>query len=152
LKRPQDIKKAIDSLLEENTNLQKQVEAFSKEKSKQIVTELKKKVTNLNGINFVGEIIMVDNAGLLKDIAFQLKDSIDNLVFVAGAQCEGKANLAVMISQNLVENNKLNATAIIREIAKEINGGGGGQPFFATAGGKNPEGLAKAIAKAKSLL
>ena len=136
----------------QNSDLQKQVEAFSKEKAKAMVADLAKKAVQINGMNFIGEIVKVDNAGLLKDIAFQLKDVVSDLVFVAGAECEGKANLAVMISQELVEGKKLNATNIIREISKEINGGGGGQPFFASAGGKNPEGLAKAIEKAKNLL
>ena len=152
LKRPQDIKKAVDTMAAQNSDLQKQVEAFSKEKAKAMVADLAKKAVQINGMNFIGEIVKVDNAGLLKDIAFQLKDVVSDLVFVAGAECEGKANLAVMISQELVEGKKLNATNIIREISKEINGGGGGQPFFASAGGKNPEGLAKAIEKAKNLL
>jgi len=74
------------------------------------------------------------------------------LILVLGAEIEGKANLAVMISDSLVNERKLNAGNIIREIAKEINGGGGGQAFFATAGGKNPEGLLNAIEKAKSII
>jgi alanyl-tRNA synthetase len=151
LKRPQDLKKAVETLFEENTSLQKQVDAYNKEKAKQLASELTSKVINIKGINFIGEILTVD-AALLKDIAFSLKDSIENAVIVLGASSEGKANLAVMLSQNLADAKKYNAGNIIREIAKEINGGGGGQPFFATAGGKNPEGLAKAIEKAKELL
>ena len=69
-----------------------------------------------------------------------------------GAEIEGKANLAIIISDELVKQKNLNASAIIREIAKEIEGGGGGQPFFATAGGKKPEGIDKAIAKAKEII
>ena len=151
LKRPQDLKKAVETLFEENALLQKQVEAFNKEKAKQLASSLASKVTIINGIHFIGEILSVD-AALLKDIAFSLKDSIENAVIVLGASNDGKANLAVMLSQNLADSKQYNAGNIIREIAKEINGGGGGQPFFATAGGKNPEGLAKAIEKAKMML
>ena len=151
LKRPQDLKKAVETLFEENALLQKQVEAFNKEKAKQLASSLASKVTIINGIHFIGEILSVD-AALLKDIAFSLKDSIENAVIVLGASNDGKANLAVMLSQNLADSKQYNAGNIIREIAKEINGGGGGQPFFATAGGKNPEGLAKAIEKAKTML
>jgi len=151
LKRPQDLKKAVETLFEENALLQKQVEAFNKEKAKQLASSLASKVTIINGIHFIGEILSVD-AALLKDIAFSLKDSIENAVIVLGASNDGKANLAVMLSQNLADSKLYNAGNIIREIAKEINGGGGGQPFFATAGGKNPEGLAKAIEKAKTML
>ena len=71
---------------------------------------------------------------------------------VLGAEIDGKANLAVMISDNLVKDKNLNAGNIIRDIAKEIDGGGGGQAFFATAGGKKPEGLEKAITKGKALI
>jgi len=151
MKRPQDIRKAIDNLVEENSALHKQVETFNKDKAKQLALDLTSKAININGINFIGEIISVD-AALLKDIAFSLRDSIENAIIVLGASNDGKANLAVIFSQNLADNKRYNAGNIIREIAKEINGGGGGQPFFATAGGKNPEGLTKAIKKAKELI
>jgi alanyl-tRNA synthetase len=151
LKRPQDLKKAVEVLFEENASLQKQVEAFNKEKAKQLAADLSSKAIIIKGITFIGEILQVD-AALLKDIAFGLKDMHENAIIVLGASSEGKANLAVMLSQNLVDAKTYNAGNIIREIAKEINGGGGGQAFFATAGGKNPEGLAKAIEKAKGLV
>jgi alanyl-tRNA synthetase len=152
LKRPQDLKKALENLVNENNTLQKQVESHAKEQALALASWLKTKVVNINGINFIGEIVKVDNAGLLKDIAYSLKDDVQNLVLVAGAECDGKANLGVMVAQNIVESGKLTAQTIIKEIAKEINGGGGGQPFFATAGGKNPAGLASAIEKAKNML
>ena len=94
----------------------------------------------------------IDSAAALKDLSFQLKDQVDNLFLVLGAEIEGKANLAIMISETLVKNKNLHAGNIIREAAKEIQGGGGGQPFFATAGGKHPEGLDKAIEKAKEFI
>ena len=77
---------------------------------------------------------------MLKNIAFQLRNSSENTVFVIGSE-NGKAGLMVMVSDNLVKEKNISAVSIIREIAGEINGGGGGQPFLATAGGKNPSGI-----------
>ena len=81
-------------------------------------------------------------------MAFQIKGEIDNLYMILGTEISGKANIAVMISDNLMKEKELNAGKIIREISKEIQGGGGGQANFATAGGKNPAGIEKAIEKA----
>lgn len=75
-----------------------------------------------------------------------------NLFLVLGSEADGKALLTIMINETLVEKHGLNAAAIVKEAAKEIQGGGGGQPFFATAGGKNPDGLDKALAKAKEVI
>ena len=89
---------------------------------------------------------------VLKNIAYQLRNTSDNTVLVIGSENGDKANLLVMVSDKLVRENNLSAVAIIKEIAGEINGGGGGQPFLATAGGKNPEGIQKALSKAAALI
>nr|MDA3779328.1 DHHA1 domain-containing protein [Bacteroidales bacterium] len=89
---------------------------------------------------------------LIKDMAFQLKNEYNNLFLVIGAKIKGKANLSITISEKLAIENNLNAGKIIREIAKEIQGGGGGQAFYATAGGKNPDGLSLAIEKARDII
>ena len=88
----------------------------------------------------------------MKDLSFACKNEVDNLLMVLGAENNGKANLSVAISEDLTQRKGFNAGQIIREIAKEIKGGGGGQAFFATAGGKNPDGLQNALMKTKNLL
>ena len=113
---------------------------------------LKSKVLQENGVNIIASRIPLDNAALIKDLAFQLKGEVDNLYLVLGAEIGGKPNLTVMIADNIVEEKGLNAGQIVREAGKEIQGGGGGQPFYATAGGKKLEGLDAAIEKALSFL
>ena len=108
------------------------------------------KIQEIKGINHIVEKVDLDNASI-KSVAFQLKAQIDNLFLVLGGEDNGKANLTVVISENLINEKKLNAADIIREIAKEIQGGGGGQPFYATAGGKNVKGIENALKKAKLL-
>jgi len=152
LKNPKDIAKSVESLLEENSRLNKEIEKSFSEKASGLKNELKAKVQQINGINFIAEIVDLPNADAVKNLAFQLKDIVDNLFLVIGASFDGKPNLTVMLSENLVKEKGLNAGNIIRELAKEIQGGGGGQPFYATAGGKNPDGLKSALAKAKDYI
>ncbi len=147
-KNPKNLHQSVMNLMDENTKLKKQIEAFQKEKAKSLKAGLLNKIENKNGINIIISTIQADNAQTLKDIAFQLKGELDNLFLVLGSKIGDKANLAVMISDNLVKEKNLHAGNIVREIAKEIQGGGGGQAFFATAGGKNPEGIENALQKA----
>ncbi|WP_299287746.1 DHHA1 domain-containing protein, partial [uncultured Mucilaginibacter sp.] len=114
--------------------------------------ELAAKHASFNGINFISEEVELPNAEALKSLAYQTKDIVANLVLVLGAVIDGKPNLTVMLSENLVKEKGLDARAIIKELAKEIQGGGGGQPFYATAGGKNAAGLKAAIEKAKTFI
>jgi len=151
LNNPQDPIKAVESLQEENNQLQKQVQLLIKDKAKSLKGDLKTEVTEINGINFLAKELDLD-AGGLKDLAFDLGGEIDNLFILFGSQNEDKALLTCYISKELVADKKLNAGQIVRELGKYIQGGGGGQPFFATAGGKNPEGIAEALEKAKDYL
>jgi alanyl-tRNA synthetase len=105
---------------------------------------LKSKITDINGIHFLGEVVSMD-ANSVKDILFQLKGETANFVGVIGNTEGEKCGLSLIISDNLVESNKWNAAQFIREVSSHIQGGGGGQPFFATAGGKNSNGLPTAI-------
>ncbi len=152
LNNPSDISQAIQDLIEKNNNLTKQIEDFERIEAMKIKDDLKNKIENINGLNVITQLISVDNAQFVKDIAFQLKNEVENLFLVLGANIEGKPNLTIMISENLVKERNLNAGNIIREAAKAIQGGGGGQAFYATAGGKNIDGLNDAIIQAKKVI
>jgi alanyl-tRNA synthetase len=152
LKNPKDIGKSVETLLDENNKLKKEIEKSVLEKSSGLKNELAKKVQNINGINFIAEKVALPNADAVKNLAYQLKDIVSDLFLVLAADFDGKPNLTIMISENLVKDKGLNAGNIVRELAKEIKGGGGGQPFFATAGGSDVTGLDKAVEKAKSFI
>jgi len=152
LKNPKDVVKGLNALVEQNSELQKQIDLMLKEKVKFLKKELSDKKQNINGINFIAELIELDSAEAIKDLSFQIKAQVDNLFMVIAAEIKGKPSLSIIISDNLVTEKKLNAGNIVREIAKEINGGGGGQPFYATAGGTDSKGIQKALEKAKTFL
>ena len=152
LKNPKDVVKSVQQLLDENTSLSKQVESMLHEKAKQIKVALLAKIQNINGVNFLAEKIELNSAEAIKNLAFDLKNSTENLFAVIGAEVNEKASLTIIVSENLVKEKNLNAGTIVREIAKEINGGGGGQPHFATAGGTDNSGIEKALEKAKSFI
>lgn len=152
IKGSKDIKEGIEKVLNENKKYKFLVEKFEKEKTKLLKKELKKLIKKINGINVIAEKVEGANAGQLKDLAFQLKGEIENLFFVAGTENNGKANLTVIISDNLIKEKKLNAGHIIREISKEIKGGGGGPAHFASAGGNDASGITKALEKAVEYL
>ncbi len=149
LKNPKDLTKSLEALLEENASLKKEAERAVLDKVSVMKKELAVKHTSFNGINFISEEVELPNAEALKSLAYQTKDIVANLVLVLGAVIEGKPNLTVMISENLIKEKGLDARVFIKELAKEIQGGGGGQPFYATAGGKNAAGLKTALEKAK---
>jgi alanyl-tRNA synthetase len=152
VKGPKDILAGVMNLLKENTELSKKIEAFGRERLKILKANLKSKVLTENGVNIIADKVDIDNASMLKDLAFQLKNEVENLYLVLGADIDGKPNLTVMISENLVADKGLNAGKIVREAGREIKGGGGGQPFFATAGGKDVSGIQAAIEKALSFI
>ncbi|MGJ8549839.1 alanine--tRNA ligase [Winogradskyella wichelsiae] len=143
--------KALVSLQDENTELKKQIEGFLKDKAKNIKGELKNELTEINGVQFLAKKLDLDAAGV-KDVCFELGSQFDNLFLLFGAENDGKAILSCYISKELVASKNLNAGTIVRELGKHIQGGGGGQPFFATAGGKNPQGIEAALEAAKGYL
>jgi len=151
LKNPKDVVKGLTSLLEENQELKKLAAEYEKLKLNEVGMALDAKIKKFNGINFLAEKVDL-NADASKNLAFELVKTYKDLFLVLASENDGKANLTVMISENLVKEKGLNASVIIRELAKEIQGGGGGQPHIATAGGKNPSGIPAALEKAKTYL
>ena len=151
LKNNPDPLKAIVSLQEENASLKKEVEALVKAKAKQLKTQLKGAIKTINGVNFIATQLDL-NAAAIKDLAHELGNEVSDLFFFAGAEQQGKALLTAYVSKNLVEEKGMDAGKIVRELGKLIQGGGGGQKFFATAGGKNPAGIKEAVEKAASYI
>jgi len=152
LKNPKDITKSIADLLEENNRLKKDQEKAVLQKASGLKQGLADKAQTINGINFIAERVELPNADAVKNLAYQIKDIVSDLFLVLAAEIDGKPNLTVMLGENLVKEKGLNAGNIVRELAKEIQGGGGGQPFFATAGGKDVSGIDRALEKAKSFI
>jgi alanyl-tRNA synthetase len=152
LKNPPDPVTALERLFEENAELLKQKEERQKEGLQSIKQDLLKKATVIHSVNVITEIVGVAHADHLRDLCFQMRNEIPDLFMLLGTVIEDKAHLALMISDNLVKVKGWNAGQMIRKIAAEIQGGGGGQPFFATAGGKNTEGLGKALEEARKMI
>lgn len=152
LNNPKDTLAAIGKLVSDKAELEKEMARVELSRLNDLKNSLLTRIQNRNGINVLAAIVEVSNAGALKDLAFQVKENVDNLYLFLGAEIDGKASLALMISENLVKEKNLHAGNIIRETAKEVNGGGGGQPFFATAGGTNPGALESAVKKAVSFI
>ena len=149
--KQQDLLKAVKDLQEQNAALQKKLELFEREKGKAVKANLLSSIEEINGVPFLAQKVEL-NTGQIKDIAFQLKAERPSLFAVFGAEADGKATITCLVTEDLVESKGLHAGNIVRELAKEIQGGGGGQPFFATAGGKNPAGLDSAMKKAVNFL
>ncbi len=151
LKGSKDVLKSITQLQDDNIELQKQLQELYKEKAGAIKADLKAKIKSVNGVNLVVEKIELSSAEETKNLLFELRNEVQNLACVIGQEVKGKPSISVILSDNLVKEKNLNAGALIRELAKEINGGGGGQPFYAQAGGTKTDGIANALKKAQAL-
>jgi alanyl-tRNA synthetase len=152
IKGSNDLPKAVQDLISKNEELSKTIEKLNREKTRNLKGELLDKFEDIGGVKFLSMKVDLSPADA-KDLVFQLKnEQKEDLFVIFGTEQEGKALLTCGISENLVKEKGLHAGNIVRELAKEIQGGGGGQPFFATAGGKDPEGLASALSKAKQYL
>jgi alanyl-tRNA synthetase len=152
LSNPADVLKTINQLVADNHALKKQLETYEVEKTASLKTDLKQKITNSNGLNYLIQTVDIANADRLKDLCFQLTNETENLFAVLGCVINDKPLLSITISENLVTEKGWNAGQLIRDWAKEIDGGGGGQPFFATAGGKKKEGLNGALELARKFV
>lgn len=151
VKNPVDPVRGIKNLLDENNKLKHQIEQMKAEKARELFTELLAGADNINSIKFIAHNLEIDPA-VAKDLAFKLIAAENNLVVVLGTDYEKKPGLTVAVSEQLSAGGKYNAVAIIKELAKEIKGGGGGQPHIATAGGKDLNGLTNIPEKAKALI
>jgi alanyl-tRNA synthetase len=152
LKNPKQITSAIKNLIDENAGLKKELEKAIFEKAAILKNELKSKILVVNGANIIIEKIDLANVEAIKKIAFDLKNETENLCLIIGAEIMGKAHITVMLSDALAQEKGWNAKKFIQSIAAEIKGGGGGQDFYATAGGTNVDGIMDALAKLKQLV
>ena len=146
-----DAVKSISDLKQENNQLKKQIEQLLKDKAQAEKSKILSQISDLGGVNFLAKELDLDANGL-KTLAFDIGQQYDNLVLVLASKHNEKALLACYVSKPLVASKGLNAGTIVKALGSFIQGGGGGQPFFATAGGKNPEGIQSALQHAPSLI
>jgi alanyl-tRNA synthetase len=141
-----DLMATIQRAITENKELQSQVEEFRAQKAKEVKQKLVERIKNVGGTRVISGVLPLEPQNV-KDIAFQLRAQFpENLLVAIGCNANGKPNLTVSLSDDLVAEGK-NAGKMVREAAKLMQGGGGGQPHFATAGGKDADGLAAAVEK-----
>jgi alanyl-tRNA synthetase len=150
LGNPPDAVKALEMTVKENDALKKQVESFQMQQASALTKELKALAVETGGMQLISKQLKVGSTEIVKKIAFDLKREIPSLFLVLGAEIDGKAHLSVMIDEALAKSKDLDASKIVREAAQHIQGGGGGQAFYATAGGKKVEGISAAIESIKA--
>jgi alanyl-tRNA synthetase len=152
LLKSKDLKKSIEGLLAEKVELQKKLESLEGEKTQALKQVLKGKAKEVNGVNVLIEQITIANADQLKNLSFQLKAELNNLFCVLGCELNQKPMISIILSEELVQTKNLHAGNLVKQLAKHIQGGGGGQPFYATAGGNKLEGLPMALEEAQTVL
>jgi len=152
LKGNKDLTAAVTALVDENVKLKKEAEKALIARAGDLKHEIVHHMKTINGVNLIAVQVDLPNADAVKNLAFSVKDIVDNLFLVFTTLIDDKPGITVMLSENLIAEKGLNASNIVRELAKDIQGGGGGQPFYATAGGKNKEGLGKVLEKAAGLI
>ena len=151
LKVPQDIAKSVQQLQKENTHLKKELNDLQRIKSQVVANEVLREIKEVKGISFLSKKVDME-APALKDLSFELGKKFDNLFLVLGATTGDKPIISCYISKGLVSKKGMDAGKVVRELGKYIQGGGGGQPFFATAGGKKTAGITQALAEAINLI
>jgi len=146
-----DLSASVQALLDENAKLKKEIEKSTLERVNDLKHEVVHHMKTINDVNLIATHIDLPSADAIKNLAFAVKDLVDNLFLVFTTEIDGKPGITVMLSDTLVKKG-MNASNIVRELGKEIQGGGGGQPFYATAGGKNPAGLKTVLEKAEGFI
>jgi alanyl-tRNA synthetase len=153
LKNPADPIKSLKELMAEVKALKNQIEEVEAGKANMIKSALMQSVESINGIRFVSHEVDISDQKLIKQMIYQMGQELgDQHFLLLGSKGDGKAQLTLYISEELVKTKKLHAGNIIKDLAKSIQGGGGGQPFFATAGGTSPEGLREALERARTFI
>jgi len=152
LKGNRDLTAAVSALIEENAKLKKEAEKGLVEHAANLKNEIVHHVKTIKGINLIATHVDLQSADAVKNLVYSVKEIMDQLFMVITTLIDDKPGITVMLSENLIAERGLNAATIIRELAKEIQGGGGGQPFYATAGGKNKAGLAEVLKKAEAIV
>jgi len=146
-----DLEGVIRKYIEEHDAMKKQIESFQAQAVERACQQLVERGRTIGGVKVVTAVLPMEPAAA-KDLAFKVRAAVDgSLVCVLGTVHQGKPQLSVMLSDDLVSEHQLNAGQMVREAAKLIQGGGGGQPHFAQAGGKNPDGLSAAVDKVVEL-
>jgi len=148
LKSTGNITESIAKLISENSSMKKSIEKYQAEAVAERISEFIDKAVLINNIRYVSGQLKTDSPDAVKQAAYQVRNSSENTIMVIGSDSTGKASIIVLVSDNLVRDRNINAVSIIKEISGEIEGGGGGQPFLATAGGKKSEGIGRALKKA----
>jgi alanyl-tRNA synthetase len=152
LKNPKDLIKTVETLVDQNHELQKQLAKLYKEKAQQLKSTLISKATKQDNTHVIIEKVAFDNADEIKNILFELRAELAPLFCVLAAEVNGKPSISLIMSDEVVQKSGLHAGNQIREMAKAIQGGGGGQPFYAQAGGNSISGLSQVIEMAKALV
>lgn len=152
LRNPRDLVASLGQLIEEKHKLEKQVLAFNQEQANRVKDQLSTQVKEQKGISLILAKVSLPDADAVKNISYGLRNQFENLLLVLAAEVAGKPMVAVMIGEKLAATQKYHAGNMVKELAKEIDGGGGGQPFYATAGGKNLDGLDRLLTKASAMV
>jgi alanyl-tRNA synthetase len=147
-----DLVKAVKSMLDEHSTLIRQVDKFQQNMLGILMKNLENRIERIGGISLINARVELDSPSLMRDMAFQVRSRFPGTCLLLGSEIEGKAHLAFLLTDTAIQDYGLNASNLIREVSKEIQGGGGGQPFFATAGGKNPKGIEAALSHAYRII
>jgi alanyl-tRNA synthetase len=151
LKNPKNLVQSVQALQDDNAKLRKEIEQLNKYVVKQLIAQLESCISIVNGVSCLFEEVDLD-AAAMKDALFQLGQNRQDLVAVLASRKNNKPIVSCYVSKTLAKKGVINANAVIKEIGVHIQGGGGGQSFFATAGGKNSDGIAQALEAAKELV
>ncbi|MGB3618047.1 MAG: alanine--tRNA ligase [Catalinimonas sp.] len=152
LRNPRDPEKALQSVLDERDAARRELEEIGKQEVRRLQKQLAERVRRIGGVALIAERVTLPDADAAKQIAFELRKQIADLFMVLAAEVGGKPQLTVVISDELVAARGYDAGKLVRELAREIKGGGGGQKFYATAGGKDLSGLERVVERAPTLL